>query len=72
MTTQIKVDVKKSLGYQENGRLKPEKLENASSNTKQFCCANCGKEFELVKPEFGVKAICPDCAGIMLQVISDD
>lgn len=68
----MKVDVKKSLGYQTTGRLKPEKFEKADSTTKRFWCANCKKDFELIKPEFGMKAICPECAGEMLQVVSND
>lgn len=68
----MKVDVKKSLGYQENGRLKPEKSERATSTLKRFWCANCQKNFKLTKPEFGAKAKCPDCDSVLLQVISDD
>lgn len=67
MTKQMKVDVEKSLGYQANGRLKKEDIEEAALSTKSFLCPNCHLEEAANKKQFGDSLKCPKCGTIMLQ-----
>ena len=67
MTKQMKVDVKKSLGYQANGRIKKEKVEKAALSIKSFWCPNCYHFEESNKNQFGDDIICQKCGAIMVQ-----
>jgi NAD-dependent SIR2 family protein deacetylase len=68
MVKKLTVDVKKSLGYQANGRLKPaEKEEHAHLKIKKFICPDCQKEIDAEKTEFGEIKACPACGTVMLQ-----
>jgi Zn finger protein HypA/HybF involved in hydrogenase expression len=67
MTKQLKVDVEKSLGYQANGRLKKENIENAKLSIKSFWCPNCQLEEKATKKMFGEDKKCPKCGMVMIQ-----
>ncbi len=65
MTTQMVVDVDKSVGlmYQENGRLKrADKNEYAAkSSIKTFLCPICNYQLEMSSSYFGESILCPNC-----------
>lgn len=67
MPKEMKVDVKKSLGYQANGRTKEEKIEKAGFSIKSFWCSNCRHIEKIGKKQFGDNQICPNCGTIMSQ-----
>jgi len=67
MPKEMKVDAKKSLGYQANGRTKKEKVEKAALSVKSFWCPNCYRIEKSSKKQFGDDVICPDCGTIMTQ-----
>ena len=67
MTKEMKVDVKKSLGYQTNGRTKKEKIEKANLSIKSFWCPKCHIEEAVSKKQFGDIIKCQKCGSIMIQ-----
>jgi len=68
MMKKMSVDIKKSLGYQANGRLSPDdKVEKASLSLKKFLCPECKHEIEINKEEFGEAKRCPLCDTVMVQ-----
>ena len=67
MPKEMKVDVKKSLGYQANGRTKKEKVEKAALSVKSFWCPNCHRFEEASKNQFGDDIKCKKCGTVMLQ-----
>lgn len=69
MAKQLKVDVKKSLGFQANGRLKPaDKTEYADKNVRTYKCPECNHKAEASKVTFGESMVCPNCSKIMIQI----
>jgi len=69
MVKKLKVDVKASLGYQANGRLKPtDKSEYANKNIKTYKCPKCDYKIELPDNEFGESMLCPNCNEMMKRV----
>ena len=70
MTKKMEVDVEASLGFQENGRLKPtKKQEYAELSVKQFVCPQCSRVIEIEKKSFGEEILCPDCGERMVHNI---
>lgn len=70
MTKKLMVDVEESLGWQENGRLKPaDKKEYADKNIKIFYCLRCGNIREIGKKMFGEEIVCEECGSKMIQRI---
>ncbi len=70
MIKQMTVDVESSLGWQENGRLRPaDKKEYADKDIKKFICTNCNYEIEIGKKVFGEGIICEKCGSKMIQQI---
>ena len=67
MSKEMKINVKKSLGYQANGRTKKEKVEKAALSVKSFWCSNCYHIEKANKNQFGDDIICPSCGTIMVQ-----
>lgn len=68
MTKQLKVDVKKSLGYKTNGRLKPSsKKERASLKAKAYICTECDHEEVFELTQFGEGIKCPKCNSVMQE-----
>ena len=65
MAKQMKVDVEKSLGYQENGRVKKEDVEIANLPVKRFLCPNCHHEEQSSTKQFGESKTCPACGSVM-------
>lgn len=66
---QLKVDVKASLGFQANGRVKPaEKKDLASISVKEFVCPECNASIKLSKSSFGETVLCTECKIPMYQV----
>ena len=63
----MKVDTKKSLGYQANGRTKEEKVEKAAFSVKSFWCPNCHYSEEAKKNQFGDGMKCRKWGTVMLQ-----
>ena len=70
MVKKLKVNVKASLGFQENGMLKPaDKKELASKDIKKYECPNCNHKMEISSPTiFGKEVICPNCSEIMTRI----
>ena len=70
MTKKLAVDVKKSLGYKTNGRLKPaKKVEYANISEKQFQCIECGAIHSAEPAAFGEFVECEKCGGRMVEVL---
>lgn len=68
MVKKIEVDVKKSLGFQANGRLKPaDESEHANKNVRAYECPKCSHKIEVSKTTFGEDMLCPKCGEIMMQ-----
>lgn len=67
MPKEMKVDIKKSLGYQANGRTKEEKVEKAALSVKSFWCPNCYHIEKSNKKQFGDGVICTSCGTVMIQ-----
>jgi len=70
MVKKLKVDVKASLGFQENGMLKPaDEKEIASKDIKKYECSNCNHRIEISSSTlFGKEIMCPNCDKIMMIV----
>lgn len=69
MTKRLEVDVKASLGFQANGRVKPaEKKDMASLLYKEFVCPECSSSIRLSSSSFGETVLCADCKIPMYQV----
>jgi len=70
MVKKLKVDVKASLGFQENGMLKPaDEKETASKDIKKYECPNCNYTMEISGSTlFGKEIICPKCNEIMTRI----
>ncbi len=68
MVKRLKVDVKASLGYQANGRLKPaDKKDIARITIKEFICPECSNLIRRNKSSFGETVLCPECREPMYQ-----
>ena len=68
MVKKMEVDVKKSLGFQTNGRLKPaDESEYANKNVKTYECPKCSHKTEASKMTFGEDMLCPNCDNVMIQ-----
>jgi len=68
MVKKLEVNVKKSLGFQTNGRLKPaDESEYANKNVKTYKCPKCSHKIEASKATFGKDMLCPNCDNVMIQ-----
>lgn len=68
MTKQLKVDVKKSLGFKTNGRIKPaSKKEIANLKAKFFTCPECNNQETAELTQFGEEFRCPKCNAVMQE-----
>lgn len=68
MVKKMIVNVKKSLGFQANGRLKPaDESEYANKNVKAYECPKCSHKIEASKATFGEDMLCPNCGETMIQ-----
>ena len=70
MVKKLEVDVGASLGFQENGMLKPaDEQETASKNIKKYECPNCSHKMEISSSIlFGKEIICPNCNKVMTRI----
>lgn len=68
MVKRLEVDVKASLGFQANGRVKPaEKKDMANISVKEFICPECSNSIKLSQGSFGETVLCADCKVPMYQ-----
>ena len=68
MVEQLKVDVKKSLGFKTNGRVKPaSKKEVANLKSKFFMCPECDNIETAEVIQFGEIIRCPKCNAVMKE-----